>query len=87
MRIVRFYAKWYKKCKLFENKELLGYDQDIDIDLPSYHKSVVKYQVSIIPTFIAFNSRKKVIALAQTYFVVQLVELESLFPLFVIIIN
>lgn len=61
MRIVRFYAKWYKKCKLFENKELLGYDQDIDIDLPSYHKYIIKYQVSIIPTFIAFNSRNKVI--------------------------
>jgi len=61
MRIIRFCATWCPKCKIFANKNKLGYDMDIDIDLPSYKRTIVKYQISVIPTFLALTESNRVI--------------------------
>lgn len=61
MQIIRFCSKWCNKCKIFSDKKELGYDIDVDIDLPSYKKTVIKYQISIIPTFIALSDCGRVL--------------------------
>lgn len=61
MRIIRFYATWCQKCKVFSNKNKLKYDMDIDIDLPSYSRTLVKYQISIVPTFLALTDNNRVL--------------------------
>lgn len=58
MRIIKFVAKWCHKCKLFSKTPC---DLEVDIDLPSYAKTLVKYQVSIVPTFVALDDRGRVI--------------------------
>lgn len=57
MQIIRFYAKWCNKCKIFSDKEKLGYDTDINIDIPSNKKIMLKYFISIIPTFVALSDK------------------------------
>jgi hypothetical protein len=61
MQIIRFYTRWCNKCKIFSDKKTLGYDTDVDIDLPSYQKTLVKYQISIVPTFLALGDNGKVL--------------------------
>lgn len=61
MRIIRFYANWSEECKIFSDRKTLDYDLDVDIDLPSYKKTLIKYQISIIPTFIALNNNNRVL--------------------------
>ncbi len=61
MRIIRFCATWCPKCRIFSNKAKLGYDMDIDIDLPSYRRTIVKYQISVIPTFLALTEGNRVL--------------------------
>ena len=34
---------------------------DIDIDLPSYERTIVKYQISVIPTFLALTESNRVL--------------------------
>lgn len=60
MKIIRFCASWCNKCRIFSNKEKLGYDVDINIDLPSYKKTMIKYQISVIPTFLALSDNNRV---------------------------
>lgn len=60
MKIIKFCSNWCYKCKLFSNKEKLNYDTDINIDLPSNKQLLVKYQISIIPTFIALSENGRV---------------------------
>lgn len=60
MKILRFYADWCSKCKKFSGREKLGYDADVNVDLPSHKKTLVKYQISIIPTFVAISENGKV---------------------------
>jgi len=61
MQIIRFCSKWCNKCKIFSDKDALGYDADVDIDMPSYQKIMLKYQISIIPTFIALSDGGRVL--------------------------
>ena len=61
MQIIRFHARWCNKCKLFSNKKDLEYDLDVDIDLPSYKKTLIKYQISIVPTFLALGENGRVL--------------------------
>lgn len=61
MRIIRFCATWCPKCRIFSNKSKLGYDTDIDIDLPSYYRTLIKYQISIIPTFLALSDNNRIL--------------------------
>ena len=60
MKILRFYANWCHKCKIFSNRDKLKYDMDIDVDLPSYKKMMVKYQINVIPTFLALSDNNRV---------------------------
>lgn len=60
MQIIRFYAKWCNKCKIFSDKKTLGYDTDVDVDAPSSKAFMLKYQVSIIPTFVALSDKGRV---------------------------
>lgn len=60
MQIIRFYAKWCNKCKIFSDKERLGYDTEVDIDAPSSKAFMLKYQISIIPTFVAIANNGRV---------------------------
>ena len=60
MQIIRFCSKWCNKCKIFSDKKTLGYDTDVDIDLPSYKKTIIKYQISIIPTFLALADNGRI---------------------------
>lgn len=61
MKIIRFYANWCRKCGLFSDKKNLKYDFDVDIDLPSQKKSMIKYQISVIPTFVAVAENGRII--------------------------
>lgn len=61
MQIIKFYSKWSEKCKLFSDKEKLGYTTEVDIDLPSYSKTLIKYQISIVPTFVALSERGRIL--------------------------
>ena len=60
MQIIRFYAKWCNKCKIFADKKTLGYDTDVDIDAPSSKVFMLKYQISIIPTFVALANNGRI---------------------------
>lgn len=57
MKIIRFYANWCHKCKLFSDK----CDIDVNVDLPSWKKTMIKYQISVIPSFIALSDNNRVI--------------------------
>lgn len=61
MQIIMFCSNWCNKCKIFSNKEKLEYSNVVNIDLPSSMKTLVKYQISIIPTFIALSNNGRVI--------------------------
>lgn len=61
MKIIRFFAGWSKQCKLFSDKSKLKYDLDIDIDRPSSKKLMVKYQISLVPTFVAIADNGHII--------------------------
>lgn len=60
MQIIRFYAKWCNKCKIFADKKILGYDTDVDVDAPSSKVLMLKYQISIIPTFVAIADNGRI---------------------------
>lgn len=57
MQIIKFCARWCSKCKLFKDVEC---DTVVDIDLPSNQRTVIKYQISIVPTFIALGDTGKI---------------------------
>lgn len=60
MKIIRFYAKWCHKCKIFSDKEKLNYDIDIDIDSPLNKTTLIKYQISVVPTFLALTENNRI---------------------------
>ena len=58
MRIIMFMARWCKKCTIFKD---VDYDVKLDIDLPSNNNTLLKYQISIIPTFVAISDGNRVL--------------------------